>query len=123
MKKRVVLIANSIWNIVIFRDNLIRSLKNADYDVLVFAPRDKHVRSLTAEFFHIPVYSQSTNTITDLLLIIRLIILLRKTEPDVVLNFTIKPVIYATVSARILGIPCVSNITGLGTIFSRGEAS
>ena len=123
MSTRVVLIANSIWNIVNFRDNLIRSLKEADCDVLVFAPQDKHLRSLNAEFFHIPVYAKSMNPIADLLLIVRLVILLHKTKPDAVLNFTIKPVIYGTIAARIFGIPCVNNITGLGALFSSGAAS
>jgi glycosyltransferase involved in cell wall biosynthesis len=123
MKKRVALIANSVWNIVNFRDNLIRSLKDADYEVLVFAPRDSHLRSVNAEFFHIPVNAKSMNPIADVLLIIRLVILLYKTNPDVVLNFTIKPIIYGTISAKILGLPCVNNITGLGALFSRGVAS
>ncbi|MBA7583525.1 N,N'-diacetylbacillosaminyl-diphospho-undecaprenol alpha-1,3-N-acetylgalactosaminyltransferase [subsurface metagenome] len=123
MKKRIVLIANTVWNIVNFRDNLIRSLKDADYDVLVFAPKDNDLRRLNTEFFHIPVYAKSMNPLVDILLIVRLVILLHKTTPDVVLNFTIKPVIYGTISARILGIPCVNNITGLGALFLRGAWS
>jgi glycosyltransferase involved in cell wall biosynthesis len=123
MKRTVVLIANSVWNIVNFRSNLIRSMEDSGYQVIVFAPRDKHLRSLNVEFFHIPVNAKSMNPIPDLLLIARLIILLHKTRPDVVLNFTIKPVIYGTLSARILGVPCVNNITGLGALFSRGLPS
>ena len=71
MRTRVVLIANTVWNIVNFRDNLIRSLKDADYDVLVFAPKDNDLRRLNAEFFHIPVYAKSMNPIADILLIVR----------------------------------------------------
>jgi glycosyltransferase involved in cell wall biosynthesis len=123
MKRTVVLIANSVWNIVNFRSNLIRSLEDSGYEVIVFAPRGKHLRSLNVEFFHIPVNAKSMNPIQDLLLIARLIILLHKTKPDVALNFTIKPVIYGTVSARILGVSCVNNITGLGALFSKGLLS
>jgi len=123
MKKRVVLIANSIWNIVNYRVNMIRSLENAGYNVVVFAPKDKDLRHLNTAFFHIPVNAKSMNPIADILLIVRLVILLRQMKPDVVLNFTIKPVIYGTISARILGIPCVNNITGLGILFLRGVSS
>ena len=123
MKKRIVLIANSVWYVVNFRDNLTRSLKNADYDVVVFAPKDKALRCLNTDFFHIPVNARSMNPFADILLIVRLVFLLRKTKPDVVLNFTIKPVLYGTISARVLGIPCVNNITGLGALFLRGVAS
>ena len=123
MKRRVALIANSIWNIVNYRVNLIRSLENAGYDVVVFAPKDKDLRHLNTAFFHIPVNAKSMNPLVDILLVVRLIILLHKTKPDVVLNFTIKSVIYGTISAKMLGIPCVNNITGLGTLFLRGVAS
>jgi glycosyltransferase involved in cell wall biosynthesis len=123
MRSKVVLIANTVWNIVNFRDNLIRSLKDAGYNVLVFAPKDEHLRRLNAPFFHVPVFAKSMNPIVDILLMIRLIILLHKTKPDVVLNFTIKPVIFGTLSARILGIPCVNNISGLGALFLKGVAS
>lgn len=122
MKNRIVLIANTVWNIVNFRDNLIRSLKTADYEVLVFAPKGKDLRSLNAEFFHIPVHATGMNPVWDILLILRLLFLLHKMKPDVVLNFTIKPIIYATLSAKILGIPCVNNVTGLGTLFLRGAS-
>ena len=123
MRTRVVLIANTVWNIVNFRDNLIRSLREAGYDVLVFAPKDKDLRRLSAEYFHIPVHAKSMNPLVDILLIVRLFILLHRTKPDVVLNFTIKPIIYGTISARILGIPCVNNITGLGALFLRGAGA
>ena len=39
--------------------------------------------------------------------------------PDVVLNYTIKPNVYGTFAARMLGIPVINNIAGLGVMFSR----
>ena len=122
MKKRIVLIANTVWNIANFRDNLIRSLQNANYEVVVFAPKDGHEHRLNARFLHIPVNAKTTNPIFDILLIFRLIIMLNKIKPDIILNFTIKPVFFGTISAGILRIPCVNNITGLGVLFLRGAA-
>ncbi|MFW5613626.1 MAG: glycosyltransferase family 4 protein, partial [Campylobacter hyointestinalis] len=43
--------------------------------------------------------------------------LYKQLKPDIVLNFTIKPNIYSSLICRYLKIPCISNITGLGTIF------
>ena len=40
MRRRIVLAANSSWNIVNFRSGLIRALKDADYDPIVVAPTD-----------------------------------------------------------------------------------
>ena len=38
-------------------------------------------------------------------------------SPNLVIHYTIKPVIYGSLAARDLGIPFVNNITGLGTAF------
>jgi glycosyltransferase involved in cell wall biosynthesis len=46
-------------------------------------------------------------------------LLFRKLKPDLVINFTIKPNIYGSISAGLLGIPSVSVITGLGYTFIR----
>jgi glycosyltransferase involved in cell wall biosynthesis len=46
-------------------------------------------------------------------------LLFRKLKPDLVINFTIKPNIYGSISAGLLGIPSISVITGLGYVFIR----
>ena len=44
--------------------------------------------------------------------------LLKRERPDVVLSFTIKPIIYGAVAARVAGVPrVVSIVTGLGYMF------
>jgi glycosyltransferase involved in cell wall biosynthesis len=43
----------------------------------------------------------------------------RRLRPAISLHYTIKPVIYGSIAARSLGIPCVNMITGLGTAFIR----
>jgi glycosyltransferase involved in cell wall biosynthesis len=63
--------------------------------------------------------NKGSNPIKDLLLLKNLYKAYRKLGVDVVLHFTIKPNIYGTIAATLAGIPCVSNITGLGTVFIR----
>jgi glycosyltransferase involved in cell wall biosynthesis len=42
----------------------------------------------------------------------------RKEKPDIVHHFTIKPVIYGSIAARLAGVPCIVNtVTGLGFVF------
>ena len=40
--------------------------------------------------------------------------LYRKHKPDLILHYTVKPNIYGGLAARLLGIPSVAVITGLG---------
>ena len=57
------------------------------------------------------------NPFIDFLTFADLITKLIGLKPSVVLLFTIKPVIYGALAARILRVPCVVTITGLGTAF------
>ena len=46
---------------------------------------------------------------------------MRALRPAAFLGFTIKPNIYGSMAAHLLGIPVINNITGLGAMFeSRG---
>jgi glycosyltransferase involved in cell wall biosynthesis len=38
-------------------------------------------------------------------------------QPDVILQYTIKPNIYGTLAAKLAGIPTINNVSGLGTVF------
>jgi Glycosyltransferase len=62
---------------------------------------------------------KGTNPIKDLKLFFEYLLLFRRLKPDLVINFTIKPNIYGSISAGLLGIPSISVITGLGYVFIR----
>jgi glycosyltransferase involved in cell wall biosynthesis len=53
------------------------------------------------------------------MLTIELLWIYYKVRPDIILHFTIKPNIYGTIAARILNIPVINNVCGLGTIFMK----
>jgi glycosyltransferase involved in cell wall biosynthesis len=45
----------------------------------------------------------------------------REINPDLILHYTIKPVLYGSMAAEKLGIPFINNITGLGTAFIKSN--
>ena len=49
--------------------------------------------------------------------------LYKEIKPDVLLQYTIKPNIYGSMAAGMLGIPVISNISGLGTVFLNDSLS
>lgn len=63
------------------------------------------------------MHGSGMNPIQDMVLTRRLFHILKKERPDVVLTFTIKPNIYGSLVADWLGIPCICNVSGLGTVF------
>ncbi len=111
---------NSAWNAVNFRSNLIKSLVACGYKVIVLAPKDKYATqldSLGCHYISLKIDVTGKNPINDLLLFYRYVQIFRAEKPDVVMGFTIKPNIYGSLAARLLGIPTINNITGLGHSF------
>lgn len=123
MTAKVVIGINSVWNVVNFRSNLIKAMVAAGYDVVVMAPVDEHLGRLEllgCRFVPLPMDNKGTHPVRDLLLLWRFYSSLRQERPDVYLGYTIKPNIYGSLAARLLGIPVSNNITGLGAVFIRG---
>jgi len=122
MRKKILLVANSTWNIYNFRLSLIRHLKAEGYRVVVVAPVDEYIDYLhqTGVTRHVPLHHlrpQSRNPAHDLLLTWELYRIYRRERPDLILHYTIKPNIYGNLAARMAGIPSISTITGLGYTF------
>lgn len=122
--KDMVLIAGFAESIIPFRGSLIGALSRADITVTATAPeifdagtRDK-LCALGANAVSLPMRRTGTNPLTDLVYGIRLFAMLRKTRPHYVLAYTVKPVVYGTLAARLAGVPNrFALITGLGYAF------
>jgi len=122
-QKRIVLSSNTAFSLYNFRLPLMRALKEKGYEVKAVSPEDgKYSELLKKEFSFFTVKSldrKGTNPIKDLKLFFEYLLLFRKLKPDFVINFTIKPNIYGSISTGLLGIPSISVITGLGYVFIR----
>jgi glycosyltransferase involved in cell wall biosynthesis len=120
---RIVLSANSDWNIANFRPGLINGLRGAGYEPLVIAPFDPAVNSRmqALEIKRIPIRIDRSglNPGADLKLLREYRRLLGQVRPAAYLGFTIKPNIYGSLAALSLGIPAIPNVSGLGTAFIR----
>src|SRR5699024_7989497 len=58
---------------------------------------------------------RGTNPVPDIKLLVHYYRLIKKVEPDIVFSYTIKPNIYGALAARKMGVPYVTNVTGLGS--------
>lgn len=115
-----VLAANSAWNILNFRRPLVEGLQKAGWRVIALAPDDGHaaaIRALGAEFAPIHVASSSMSPLGDARLFASYFAVLRRMKPQAFLGFTVKPNIYGSLAARLLGIKTINTISGLGTAF------
>lgn len=118
---RIGLVANSIWNILNFRTNLLESLRKASYEVVVIAPphtlHERRLQDLGFAFFPVNLQNKGTNPLKDLAFAYALYKIYRKQKIDIALHFTIKPNIYGAFACYMAGVSCINNVTGLGTVF------
>lgn len=120
-KPTIALTLNSAWNLYNFRLGLIRALLEAGYRVVAIAPSGKgeeEVRATGCTFIPLPhLTRKGTSPIQDLRLIRELRGIYRREGVDLVLHYTIKPVIYGSMATLGLRTKCINTITGLGFAF------
>jgi len=119
-KKTVAICSNYAWTIFNFRMPLIRSLILSGFRVIVITQFDGYEKKVANEVHKVlPLYisRKGVNPLVDLITLFDLFKKLAYIKPDYLLLFTIKPVIYGSFAARIMHIPHISMITGLGTTF------
>jgi glycosyltransferase involved in cell wall biosynthesis len=115
-----VIATNASWNLVNFRIDLIRAVQAAGYRVIAVAPEDQYTPKLAKlgiEFLPIEIQNSGVSPVADSLLFARYLGLLRGIRPAVFLGFTVKPNIYGSLAAHLLGIRVINNVSGLGTVF------
>ncbi|MCK4655300.1 MAG: glycosyltransferase family 4 protein [Candidatus Cloacimonetes bacterium] len=117
--KKIVVVSNTAWSIYNFRLNLMDVLSRKGYQVLALAPEDEFAKKIPFEYHHISINNKGTNPIEDIILFFKFLYFYKKQKPSLILNYTIKPNVYSTFASQILKIPCINNITGLGSTFTK----
>ncbi|WP_017730231.1 glycosyltransferase family 4 protein [Nafulsella turpanensis] len=118
--KKVAIVINTSWNIFNFRLRLIKALQAQGMEVFAIAPPDEYSARLEVagcRFIPVKMQGSGSNPFHELRVIRKLYEAYKEIQPDVVLHYTIKPNVYGTLAARALGIPCINNVSGLGTVF------
>jgi glycosyltransferase involved in cell wall biosynthesis len=116
----VVVSVNAAWNLVNFRHSLLRRLVADGYRVVAVAPpdgREGELATIGVEFVPIGIDRRGMSPFADARLLWDYVRILRRLRPCAYLGFTIKPNVYGGLACRILGIPRIANIAGLGTAF------
>lgn len=120
--KRVAIVSNTCWNVYNFRINVIERLLALKAKIFIIAPIDETIQHLSRleVVTIIPLNHlkrNSSNPISELILLRELVTKYRSVKPDFIIHYTIKPNIYGSVAAGMLGIKSVSVVTGLGYTF------
>jgi glycosyltransferase involved in cell wall biosynthesis len=125
-RKKIMVLGSFAESLTRFRGVLMAELVGQGYDVLACAPAAddatrQRLAALGVRYVDIAMQRTGLNPLADLGLLWRLAALLRRERPDVLFCYTIKPVVYGALAARLVGrIRVTPMITGLGYAFMGG---
>jgi glycosyltransferase involved in cell wall biosynthesis len=121
---KIAVVCSYTVSLVNFRYRLLEAMVTNGHQVIAYGP-ERHQPTIDAlanigvSFATIPMERAGLNPLQDLRTLSALVSNFRRTKPDVVLAYTMKPIIYGLMAARIAGVrQRHALITGLGYIFS-----
>lgn len=123
---RIFILASFVPSLRNFRGALIEALCQQGFEVHAAAPdltSNEYVRTWLEQrgvvCHDAPLARSGLNPLADIATLLQLVGLMRRIRPDVFLGYTIKPVIWGLIAARVANVPKrVALITGLGYAFT-----
>ncbi|NLD49209.1 MAG: glycosyltransferase family 4 protein [Clostridiaceae bacterium] len=105
-----------------FRGDLIKEIISEGYEVIVTGPNKDEIdkiNDLGVRFELIPLDKNGLSIKEDFRYLLSLIKLFKEEKPDITLGYTIKPVIYGSLAAKIAGVKNINSmVTGVGYVFT-----
>lgn len=118
-KPLIALLTNNDDDIYCFRKELIEGLIADGFEMLISCPNGPKfelMKDIPFIYDNPVIDRRGTNVVADGKLFLHYRKLFKKYKPDVVLTYTAKPNVYASVAARTLGISYINNVTGIGSV-------
>lgn len=115
----IALLTNNDDDVYCFRKELIESLIEEGYQMLISCPdgpKFELMKDIPYIYDNPDIDRRGTNVISDFKLFLHYKTLFKKHKPAVILTYTAKPNVYASIAAHQLGIPVINNLTGLGSV-------
>lgn len=125
---KLIFVANAAFTLLNFRRELMLRLVSLGYEVFAVCPpgcdlTDKNIedefKKLGVRYLPVDFQRNGLNIVNDIRFFVNVYKLFRELDPDIVLNYTIKPFVYSSIAAKLHGnVKVLSNVTGLGYIFT-----
>lgn len=120
--RTVALLTNNDDDVYCFRKELIEAMIESGYEVLISCPdgpKFELMKEIPYIYDNPDIDRRGTNVIADIKLMHHYLQLFGRYKPFVALTYTAKPNVYAGLAAKLLGIPYICNVTGLGSVMNK----
>ena len=117
---RVLIVVSHYLTIYSLRKEFVDELINLNYEVYIALPNSEeagYFKEIGCHIIDTPMERRKTNPLSDFKLLMQYVNIIRKTSPDVVLTYTIKPNIYGSLASKLTNTPVLNTVTGLGSVF------
>ncbi len=124
MSKKIIVFGSFAASLIKFRYQLLEAMVNNGYEVIACAPEaDNYIISklseINVQYQNVPLSRTGINPISDIKNLWNLSKIFKEINPDYILSYTIKPVIYGSLAAQLAGVKNIySMVTGLGYAFT-----
>lgn len=121
--KKILILSNSSSGLYEFRNEIVLDMLRENEVYLSLPDVDNYFELFEKEganMLHTPFERRGMNPVKDLKLFQTYKKIIKDIKPDLVCTYTIKPNIYGGMACRVMRIPYVVNITGLGTAIQGG---
>ena len=118
--KKILILANHFITIYAFRKELVEELIKDGNEVFLALPESKDntfFSEMGCKLINTPIDRRGTNPISDMKLLLQYIRIIKKSKPDIILTYTIKPNIYGGIASRICKSKVIHTVTGLGSVY------
>ena len=119
--KKIIIFTNTDSNFYAHLMPIAIEAKNQGYDVKILTDVSKFKDKIEEKGFEvipIVISRSGINPFADFILFAKLLKVLKEEKPDIIHNFTIKPIFYGTIAAVLCKIPkVINNFIGMGMLF------
>ena len=121
----IALLTNNDDDVYCFRKELVEALIEEGCEMLISCPNGPKfelMKGIPYIYDNPDIDRRGTNPVKDFGLLMHYRKLFKRYKPSVVLTYTAKPNVYASLAANQLGIPVINNLTGLGSVVNESGA-
>lgn len=121
------ILANNAGGLYGFRGELLQELVLRDFEVFFAVPQPredsavKMIEAVGCQYIHTPMSRRGMNPLEELRLISRYQRVVQTVSPVLILTYTIKPNVYGNYVGNRIGVPVITNVTGIGSSLSSGK--
>ncbi|WP_318617956.1 glycosyltransferase family 4 protein [Sporosarcina sp. YIM B06819] len=119
---KVIVISPKNKTLFNFRGDLIKEIISKGHEVIAIGPNRDNINEVLAlgvKFIEVPFTKDNTSILGDIKYFKKLKDVIVAQKPDLVFSYTIKPVVYGSLAARLAGVKKIyPMVTGLGRVYA-----